>query len=155
MNNQKNQPFTKLPSYTKVQQHFEKIKNLHMRRLFSVDSQRFDKFSLQQGDLLLDYSKNRITKETIPLLCDLAREANLEKWRERMFSGDKINNTENRSVLHTALRNCTDKPVYVDGKDVMPKVRAVIDKMQEFSEKIQSGQWKGGVEWLFIRRSWQ
>ncbi len=143
MNNQKNQPFTKLPSYTKVQQHFEKIKNLHMRRLFSVDSQRFDKFSLQQGDLLLDYSKNRITEETIPLLCNLAREANLAKWRERMFSGDKINNTENRSVLHTALRNCTDKPVYVDGKDVMPKVRAVIDKMQEFSEKVQLGEWKG------------
>ncbi len=143
MNKQKNKPFTQLPSYTKVQKHFEKIKNLHMRRLFSVDSHRFDKFSLQQGDLLLDYSKNRITQETMTLLCDLAREANLEQWRERMFNGEKINNTENRAVLHTALRNCTDKPVYVDGEDVMPKIGAVIDKMQAFSEKVQLGEWKG------------
>ncbi len=143
MDNTKNQPFTKLPSYAKLQNHFDKIKDLHMRRLFSVDPQRFDKFSLQQGDLLLDYSKNRITEETMSLLCDLAREANLDQWRERMFVGEKINNTENRAVLHTALRNCTEKPVYVDGKDVMPEVRAVIDKMQKFSEKIRTGEWKG------------
>jgi glucose-6-phosphate isomerase len=143
MNNTKNQPFSKLPSYTKLQEHYGKIKNLHMRRLFSIDPQRFDKFSLQQGDLLLDYSKNRVTEETMSLLCNLAREANLNQWRKRMFNGEKINNTENRAVLHTALRNRIDKPVYVDGKDVMPKVWAVIDKMRHFSEKIQSGEWKG------------
>ncbi|MCK5896474.1 MAG: glucose-6-phosphate isomerase, partial [Cocleimonas sp.] len=143
MNNKKNQPFSKLPSFKKLTLHFEEVKTLHMRKLFRSDPQRFDKFSLKQGDLLLDYSKNRITEETLSLLCDLAREANLDHWRDCMFRGEKINNTENRAVLHTALRNCTDKPVYVDNKDVMPKINAVIEKMQEFSEKIRSGQWRG------------
>ncbi len=143
MNNKKNLPFTQLPTYQKLQEHYEKIKNLHMRRLFSVDPFRFKKFSMEHQDLLLDYSKNRITSETLPLLCELARDANLEEWRERMFRGDKINNTENRAVLHTALRNCSDQPVFVDGKDIMPEIRAVIDKMQAFSEKVRTGEWKG------------
>jgi glucose-6-phosphate isomerase len=143
MNNKKNLPFTKLPSYRKLQKHFESIKEQHMRQLFLDDPQRFETFSLKQGELLLDYSKNRITKETMSLLCDLAKEANLDQWRERMFSGEKINTTEDRAVLHTALRNCTDRSIYVDGNDVMPKVKAVIRKMELFSEKIRSGQWKG------------
>jgi glucose-6-phosphate isomerase len=143
MPNKKNQPFTKLPSFSKLKTHFKEIESLHMRELFRNDPQRFNTFSLKQGDLLLDYSKNRITPHTISLLCDLARESNLEQWRERMFSGEKINNTENRAVLHSALRNCTNSPVFVDGKNVMPKVKAVIDKMQVFSEKIQSGEWRG------------
>ncbi|MCK5813100.1 MAG: glucose-6-phosphate isomerase [Cocleimonas sp.] len=141
--NKKNEPFTQLPAYGKLKDHYVRVKNLHMRRLFSVDPNRFKKFSVKHNGLLLDYSKNRITTETIPLLCDLAREANLEQWRERMFRGDKINNTENRAVLHTALRNCSDKPVYVRNKDIMPEIRSVIDKMQYFSEKIRTGEWKG------------
>jgi len=114
-----------------------------MRRLFSVDPYRFNKFSIEFDDLLLDYSKNRITEQTVSLLCELAKECDLAKWRERMFSGEKINNTENRAVLHTALRNCSDKPVFVDGEDVMPGIRAVIEKMQKFSEKVRAGHWKG------------
>ncbi|MCK5725798.1 MAG: glucose-6-phosphate isomerase [Thiotrichaceae bacterium] len=143
MNNKKNQSFTKLPAYQKLQDHYQRIKDLHMRRLFSIDPHRCDQFSLQHNDLLLDYSKNRITSNTIPLLCELARDANLEHWREAMFSGERINNTENRAVLHTALRNCSDQPLMVDGKDIMPEIRLVIDKMQVFSEKVRTGEWKG------------
>ncbi len=135
--------FNKLPAYKKLTVHFDKVRNLHMRRLFSVDPLRFEKFSIEHNDLLLDYSKNRITPETISLLCDLATESRLAKWRERMFRGDKINNTENRAVLHTALRNCSDKPVFVDGKDVMPGIRAVLEKMRVFSEEVRGGHWKG------------
>ncbi len=141
--NNKNKTLTQLPAYGKLQNHHSRVKNLHMRRLFSIDPHRFEKFSVKHKGLLLDYSKNRITSETIPLLCNLAREANLEQWRERMFRGDKINNTENRSVLHTALRNQSDKPIKVQGKDIMPEINAVIDKMAHFSEKIRSGEWKG------------
>jgi len=141
-NNKKNS-FTQLPAYQKLLEHYGKIKNLHVRRLFSVDPTRFDRFSIQFQDILLDYSKNRITPETISLLCELAKESNLEEWRDRMFSGEKINNTEKRAVLHTALRNRSDKPVFFDGKDVMPEIRAVIDKMEIFSEKIREGEWKG------------
>ncbi len=139
----KDPPFSKLPAYKKLQEHYEKIKSLHMRRLFSVDPSRFENLSLTCGDLLLDYSKNRITDQTLTLLCELAQEANLEEWRERMFEGEKINNTENRAVLHTALRNRSDKPVCVDGKDVMPGIRDVLDRMATFSEKVRSGQWTG------------
>ena len=141
--NNKKTSFTQLPAYQKLLEHYGKIKNLHVRRLFSVDPTRFDRFSIQFQDILLDYSKNRITPETISLLCELAKESNLEEWRDRMFSGEKINNTEKRAVLHTALRNRSDKPVFFDGKDVMPEIRAVIDKMEIFSEKIREGEWKG------------
>jgi len=134
---------TELNAYQKLSEHYDKIKDLHMRRLFSVDPYRFNTFSLQFEDLLLDYSKNRITEQTISLLCELAQESNLAEWRERMFCGDKINNTENRAVLHTALRNMSDEPVYVDGEDIMPGIRAVIKKMQVFSEKVREGEWKG------------
>jgi len=144
INKQKKQhSFTELPAYKKLESHFSQVKNLHMRRLFSVDPFRFEKFSIEHHGLLLDYSKNRITQETITLLCELAKESKLAEWRERMFSGDKINNTENRAVLHTALRNCSDKPVLVDGEDVMPEIRAVIEKMQVFSEKVREARWKG------------
>jgi glucose-6-phosphate isomerase len=141
--NKKNQPLTQLPAYEQLRDHHNRVKNLHMRRLFSIDPHRFNKFSVKHNGLLLDYSKNRITSETIPLLCNLAREANLEQWRERMFRGDKINNTENRSVLHTALRNQSDSPIKVHGKNIMPEINAVIDKMAFFSEKIRSDKWKG------------
>lgn len=143
MNNKDHPSFSQLPAYHKLLTLYEKAKKLHMRRQFSVDPYRFEKFSLNFNGLLLDYSKNRITGETLPLLCDLARESGLEEWRKSMFSGDKINNTEDRAVLHTALRNCSDKPVYVDGKDIMPEIRAVLEQMQVFSEKIREGVWRG------------
>jgi glucose-6-phosphate isomerase len=139
----KHPQLSQLPSYKKLQDHFEGVRHLHMRRLFSVDNQRFRRFSIEHHGLLLDYSKNRITPETIQLLCDLARESDIAGWRERMFQGDKINNTENRAVLHTALRNCSGKPVIVDGKDVMPEINAVLDKMQVFAKKVRKGDWKG------------
>ena len=145
MKNKKQQPksLTQLPVYRQLQAHHKKVEKLHMRRLFSVDPNRFNKFSLECGDLLLDYSKNLITDTTVKLLLELANQSNLKEWRERMFSGEKINNTEDRAVLHTALRNCSDKPVYVDDKDIMPEIRRVIEKMKVFSEKVRSGEWKG------------
>ena len=106
-----------------------------MRDLFAADPGRFERFSLQVGELLLDYSKNRITDETMSLLVRLAEEADVTGWRERMFSGDKINHTENRAVLHVALRNRSNHPVMVDGEDVMPKVNAVIERMGAFAER--------------------
>ena len=144
MNQQKQSlSFTELPAYKKLLDHHKQIKNVHMRRLFSLDPKRFEKFSIEHNGLLLDYSKNRIFSETIALLCQLTKEAELEKWRERMFKGEKINNTEDRAVLHTALRNCSDKPVFVDGEDVMPKVRAVLEKMRIFSGELREARWKG------------
>lgn len=139
----KKSSLTHLPAYKKLEQHYQNIKRLHMRRLFSVESQRFNNFSIKYKGLLLDYSKNRICRETITLLCELAREVKLEDWRDRMFTGDKINNTENRAVLHTALRNCTNTPIFVDGKDIMPDVNASLDKMEVFSRKVRQGDWKG------------
>jgi glucose-6-phosphate isomerase len=114
-----------------------------MRDLFARDQRRFDRFSRRFGDMLLDFSKNRITEETLSLLIELAREADVEGWRERMFSGEKINNTEGRAVLHVALRNSPDRPIYVDGKDVMPEVMRVRQQMRVFSEAVRSGAWRG------------
>src|SRR6266511_1815787 len=96
-------------------EHRRAMQDVHMRDLFARDPQRFQRFSLRFGDILFDYSKNRITEETLRLLLELAREADVEGWRERMFSGDKINNTEGRAVLHVALRNTADRPIFVDG----------------------------------------
>ena len=115
----------------------------HMRDLFAADPDRFNRFSVRLGDLLLDYSKNRITAETMALLVALAREAKVEDWRERMFSGEKINTTEGRAVLHAALRNTADRPIMVDGKDVMPDVMRVRAQMRAFSDAIRSGSWLG------------
>ncbi len=117
-----------------------------MRRLFADDPRRFDRFSLRLDDLLLDYSKNLITEETMALLFDLARHAKVEGWRDQMFSGAKINCTEHRAVLHTALRAATDPqhaPILVDGQDVLPGVRRVLDKMRAFSEDVRNGVWRG------------
>jgi glucose-6-phosphate isomerase len=122
---------------------------VHMRDLFAGDPQRFENFSLRLsgetsgGDILFDYSKNRVTQETMRLLCDLARQANLQSQIEAMFTGQRYNNTENRAVLHVALRNRSNRPILVDGKDVMPEVNAVLAKMRVFSEAVRSGRWKG------------
>jgi glucose-6-phosphate isomerase len=134
---------TKLPAWNALQQHYKKAKKLHLRDLFEKDSKRFEKFSIRFNDILLDYSKNRITDETMKLLLQLAREAKVKKWIEKMFSGEKINFTENRAVLHIALRNRSNRAIYVDGTDVMPAVNAELAKMKAFCEKVRSGEWKG------------
>ena len=131
------------PVSRSLQAHQEKMAEVHMRELFAADPARFERFSLQVGEVLLDYSKNRITDETMRLLMQLAEEADVAGWRERMFNGDKINHTENRAVLHVALRNRSNRPVMVDGEDVMPKVNAVIERMGAFAEQVRSGQWRG------------
>lgn len=133
----------KLPVWQQLNTHYQEIFPLHMRDLFAQDEKRFDKFSLQLDDLLLDYSKHRITEKTLPLLFKLARDRDIEGWRERMFSGEKINFTEKRAVLHTALRNRSNTPVFVDGKDVMPEVNRVLAQMRDFSERLRSGAWQG------------
>jgi len=134
---------TTLPVWQKLCQHQQATVSTHMRDLFASDPNRFDKYSLKFTDILFDYSKHRINDETLPLLMQLAREANIEDWRDRMFAGEKINITENRAVLHTALRNRSNTPVFVDGKDVMPEVNAVLAQMRQFSDKVRSGEWKG------------
>jgi glucose-6-phosphate isomerase len=134
---------TQYPVWHTLCQHQQIVAPLHMRDLFAQDKQRFENFSLKFDDLLLDYSKHRITKETLPLLFQLAREAKIEDWRERMFSGEKINITENRAVLHTALRNRSNKPVMLDGKNVMEDVNRVLAQMRDFSERVRNGQWLG------------
>lgn len=127
-----------------LEQHFAQMKNVHMRDLFAQDKDRFTHFSATfDGQILVDFSKNRITQETLKHLLALAKETELESAINSMFQGEKINRTEDRAVLHTALRNRDNTPVYVDGKDVMPEVNAVLDKMQQFSQRIISGDWKG------------
>ncbi len=134
---------THYPVWQKLCQHEKTIASTHMRDLFANDPKRFEKYSLKFADLLLDYSKHRMNDETLPLLIQLAREANIENWRDRMFAGEKINITEDRAVLHTALRNRSNTPVYVDGHDVMPDVNAVLQQMRVFSDKVRNGEWKG------------
>jgi glucose-6-phosphate isomerase len=134
---------TQYPVWQQLCQHQQSIASTHMRDLFAKDPNRFNKFNLQFADILLDYSKHRIDDNTLPLLFQMAREANIENWRDRMFSGEKINITEDRAVLHTALRNRANTPVLVDGKDVMPEVNAVLAHMRQFSESVRSGNWLG------------
>jgi glucose-6-phosphate isomerase len=131
------------PTWKALVQHHQEIKDLHMRDLFAGDPQRFARFSLRLGDILFDFSKNRITEKTLQLLVELARQAGLSRWIEAMFSGQKINTTEDRAVLHIALRNRTNTPIYVDGQDVMPEINRVLGKMRSFSEAVRSGEWKG------------
>ena len=132
-----------LPQWQALQEHRRDIGDRHMRDLFAEDSERFTNFSLRHEGLLLDYSKNRIDARGLELLRDLARACELEAWIERMFSGEPINQTEGRAVLHTALRHRGDTPVEVDGEDVMPAVRAVLDRMRAFVAAVHSGEWRG------------
>jgi glucose-6-phosphate isomerase len=134
---------TRTKAWKQLTAHYQQVSDLHMRDLFADDPQRFERFSLRCGDLLLDYSKNRITAETMQLLFDLAEECDVRGWAQRMFSGEKINFTEQRAVLHTALRNRSNTPVEVDGQDVMPKVNAVLEHMRRFCEQVHSGEWTG------------
>ena len=138
----KNNP-TKSASWKKLEEHFYEIRDQTLKDLFKKDSKRFSKFSIRFGDILLDYSKNKINKETILLLTGLAEELGLGDAISKLFKGDIINETEKRPVLHTALRNRSGSPVFVDDRDVMPDIRMVLEKMKTFSEKIISGHWKG------------
>ena len=123
--------------------HHDGMRGKHMRDLFARDPQRFEKFSLRLDDLLVDFSKNRVTDETMLLLMDLARERGVEDYRERMFAGEKINFTENRAALHVALRNCANRPIFVDGVNVMPGVNTVLERMSAFADRVRSGEWRG------------
>ena len=134
---------TDTPAWKALQQHYEETKSQHMRTMFDDDSNRFDKFSLRFESTLLDFSKNRITEETMKLLRQLAADTQVKEATEAMFKGEKINRTEDRSVLHIALRNRANTPIEVDGEDVMPEVNEVLDRMKNFSEQIISGEWKG------------
>jgi glucose-6-phosphate isomerase len=134
---------TSSPAWQALIEHFKEVKPLHMRDLFLNDPHRFEKFSLETGGLFFDYSKNRITEQTMALLFDLARQSGVKERIEQMFSGEKINITENRAVLHTALRNLDHNPIVVDGEDVMPKVNAVKEQIGHFSDKVRSGEWQG------------
>ncbi len=132
-----------LPSWRELWKHFDATKNVHMRELFEQDPERAQRYWLEVGGITLDYSKNRITDETLNLLFKLAREAGLPERIKQMFHGEKINETENRAALHVALRNRTNSPIEVDGEDVMPKVNHVLHRMGEFTHEVRSGEWLG------------
>ena len=134
---------TDLPAWKALLKHKEQIADISMRDFFAQDENRFETFHLSFNDMLLDYSKNRINQETMDLLIQLAKESGIKDWTEKMFNGKKINHTEDRAVLHTALRNRSNDPVYVDGQDVMPEVQSELKKMRQYSEAVRSGQWLG------------
>ncbi|HOM04263.1 MAG TPA: glucose-6-phosphate isomerase [Candidatus Kapabacteria bacterium] len=136
-------PITQTDEWKALENHYSAMSKIHLRDLFASDSNRFGKYSIRLKDLLFDYSKNIITDETLDLLLKLASRANLKENIEAMFSGEKINFTENRAVLHVALRNFSDEPIYVDGQDVMPGVRSVLHHIKEFTEAVRSGAWLG------------
>jgi len=134
---------TQTDAWKKLQAHYEYISEVPMRQLFARDPERFNRFSIKFEEMLVDFSKNRLTEETIGLLLELAESCKLKEAIEKMFSGAKINETEGRAVLHIALRNRTGTPIVVDGKDVMPEVNAVLRRMEAFSDKVVNGEWKG------------
>ena len=130
-------------AWTALQSHYNQSKNDSLRDAFKKDPNRFNKLSINFNEILFDYSKNRITEDTLPLLIDLANHAELDEKIKAMFAGEKINTTEHRAVLHTALRNRSNHPIYVDGQDVMPEINRVLAKMRTFCATVRSGQWKG------------
>ena len=131
------------PAWHALQAHQETMADTHMRDLFASDPKRFEKFSLLFNDILFDYSKHRVTEETLHLLLNLAQERDVKGWTEKMFNGEAINFTENRSVLHTALRNRSKHPVLANGKNVMPDINEVLGRMRKFSNDVRNGEWKG------------
>jgi len=134
---------TETKSWKKLTEHYAEMKQIQMKDMFQTDAERFNKYSIKFNDILLDYSKNRITDETMKLLLDLAEETNLEGAIKDMFGGGLINKTETRAVLHTALRNYSRDSVKVDGEDVMPDIKEVLDQMKKFSDEVLDGKWKG------------
>src|ERR1700734_341020 len=137
------QSLTGRPGWKALQSHHQKVRELHLRQLFADDPQRGERFNTEAVGLYLDYSKNRVTDETLKLLFQLAEESGLRTRIDAMFRGDKINITENRAVLHVALRAPKGTSIVVDGEDVVPQVHAVLDKMADFSNRVRSGEWKG------------
>jgi glucose-6-phosphate isomerase len=134
---------TKRKAWKALQAHYETIRRVHLRELFAQDSKRGERMTAEAAGIFFDYSKNRVTNETIKLLIQLAEESGLRSQIEAMFRGDKINFTENRAVLHVALRAPKDASIFVDGENVVPQVHAVLDKMANFSNRVRSGEWKG------------
>ncbi len=134
---------TSLPSWKKLSAHAEVMKQEHMVNLFANDSERFSKFSINTPQFLFDYSKNIMSAETHALLLDLAKECNVEEWRTKMFAGDRINKTEDRAVLHTALRNRSTTPILVDGENVNEDIQAALNHVKAFSDKVRYGEWLG------------
>jgi len=134
---------TELPAWKDLGAHYEAIKPVHLKELFDQDPERAGKFTVEAAGLFLDYSKNRITDETVKLLVQLAEESGLKAKLDAMFAGEKINITEKRAVLHVALRAPKDEKIFVDGEDVVPAVHEVLDKMAAFAERVRSGEWKG------------
>jgi len=139
------EPLTKRKSWKALQAHYEKIRGLHLRNLFADDPGRGERLTAEAAGIFLDYSKNRITGETLRLLFQLAEEAGLRQRIDAMFRGEKINVTEKRAVLHVALRAPKEASIVVDGEDVVPQVHAVLDKMAEFSNRVRRGEWKGAT----------
>lgn len=136
-------PLTKRPAWKALEAHHQKLKETHLRQLFADDPKRGEQLTLEAVGIYLDYSKNRITAETLKLLLQLAKESGLRERIDAMFSGEKINITEKRAVLHVALRAPKGQVIKVDGEDVVPQVHAVLDKMSQFANRVRSGEWKG------------
>jgi glucose-6-phosphate isomerase len=138
-----NAALTSSPAWQALAKHQPTMASTSMRDVFAKDPERFHRMSHEACGVFVDWSKHRVTDETMRLLFALAKQADVEGWRDKMFAGEKINATENRAVLHTALRNRSNKPVLVDGKDVMPEVNAVLAKMRKFTDRVREGEWKG------------
>jgi len=136
---------TQSKAWLALKQHYEEIKHTHMRDMFDDDDKRFEKFSVQLNDILYDYSKNRINDETLTLLLQLANDVELPKWIEKLFTGEPINHTENRAVLHTALRDQGDQPLIVDGVDILPEIRQERERVKLLAEKVRTRKWRGAT----------
>ena len=137
------EPLTKRKAWKTLQTHYAKVRDLHLRDLFADDPTRGERMTAEAAGLFLDYSKNRITDETLELLFQLAEQSGLRARIEAMFRGEKINITENRAVLHVALRAPSSASIVMDGKNVVPEVHAVLEKMADFCTRVRSGVWKG------------
>jgi glucose-6-phosphate isomerase len=137
------QPLTQRPAWKALEAHYQQVRNVHLRTLFAENPHRGERLTAEAVGVYLDYSKNRLTEETLRLLVDLAEESGLRARIDAMFQGEKINITEQRAVLHVALRAPKGEQILVDGKDVVPEVHAVLDKMADFSHRVRSGEWKG------------
>jgi glucose-6-phosphate isomerase len=137
------QSLTRRPGWKALEAHYQQVRDLHLRRLFAEDPKRGERLTIEAVGLYLDYSKNRVTDETLKLLFQLAKECGLRERIDAMFKGEKINITENRAVLHVALRAPKGTSIVVDGENVVPEVHAVLDKMAGFCDRVRSGEWKG------------
>src|SRR5687768_17829167 len=138
-----NKPLTKCSVWKALEAHYEAIKNLHLRQLFDDDAERGERFTAEAIGIYLDYSKNRITDETLQLLLQLVEERGLRERIDAMFRGEPINLTEQRAALHVALRAPKGEQILVNGIDVVPEVHAVLDRMASFADQLRDGQWKG------------